>query len=115
MYYVYMLRCEDNSIYTGITVNIERRMKEHFDKDKKCAKYTATHQAKRLEAVWKTENKSLATKLEFQIKKLKKIQKEEIIVSKNLEKYLGKKVTVEKYTYQNFLGGFPYEKNSLKN
>lgn len=28
MYYIYMLRCKDNSIYTGITTDISRRMKE---------------------------------------------------------------------------------------
>ena len=31
MYYIYMLRCEDNSIYTGITKELKRRMKEHFE------------------------------------------------------------------------------------
>lgn len=48
MYYIYMLRCEDNSIYTGITTDINRRMKEHFSKNKKCAKYTLKHTAKKL-------------------------------------------------------------------
>ncbi len=32
MYYTYMLRCQDNSIYTGITTDLERRMKEHFSR-----------------------------------------------------------------------------------
>ena len=72
MYYIYMLRCKDNSIYTGITTDIARRMKEHFNKEKRCAKYTLTHSAKKLEALWVAENKSLASKLEFNIKKLKK-------------------------------------------
>lgn len=30
MYYTYMLRCTDDSIYTGITTDLERRMDEHF-------------------------------------------------------------------------------------
>lgn len=30
MYYIYMLRCKDDSIYTGITTDLDRRMKEHF-------------------------------------------------------------------------------------
>lgn len=34
MYYIYMLRCKDNSIYTGITTDIARRMKEHLTKRK---------------------------------------------------------------------------------
>ena len=76
MYYIYMLRCMDNSIYTGITTNIDRRMEEHFSKNEKCAKYTYTHSAKKLEAVWETKNKSLASKLEYHIKKLSKEKKE---------------------------------------
>ncbi len=32
MYYTYMLRCEDNSIYTGMTTDVERRMSEHSSK-----------------------------------------------------------------------------------
>ena len=58
----------DNSIYTGITTDIERRMQEHFSKDKKCAKYTSRHTAKKLECVWRTENRVLASKLEYHIK-----------------------------------------------
>ena len=76
-----MLRCKDNSIYTGITTDIARRMKEHFNKEKRCAKYTLTHSAKKLEALWVAENKSLASKLEFNIKKLKKQEKENLINS----------------------------------
>lgn len=99
MFYTYMLRCEDNSIYTGITVDVERRLKEHKEKGKKSAKYTAVHNAKKIEAVWESENKSLASKLEFNIKRLKKIDKEELILNKDLEKYLKDKIEVEKYRY----------------
>lgn len=99
MYYIYMLRCEDNSIYTGITSDIERRMQEHFSKDKKCAKYTATHNAKKLECVWETENRVLASKLEFHIKKgLNKSQKESLIKEpKLLNEFLGEKIESDKY------------------
>lgn len=103
MYYVYMLRCKDNTIYTGITVDIDRRMEEHFSKNEKCAKYTFTHTAKKLEAVWETQNKSLASKLEYNIKKLTKQKKEELIKTKNLEKvfYNSEKIDVEKYKIMN--------------
>ena len=99
MYYTYMLRCEDNSIYTGITSNVERRMEEHFSQNKKCAKYTATHQAKKLESVWESENRVLASKLEFHIKKnLTKQEKENLIKDSSLlEKLLGNKIEAEKY------------------
>ena len=99
MYYVYMLRCKDNSIYTGITVDINRRMKEHFSKNEKCAKYTLTHSAKRLEAVWRTDNKSLASKLEYAIKKLTKKQKENLAETKKLEEifFSNEKIDIDNY------------------
>lgn len=99
MYYTYMLRCEDNSIYTGITIDVERRLREHVEKSKKCAKYTATHQARKIEAVWESENKSLASKLEFYIKRMKKSEKENLIKGKDLNKYLGDKIEIEKYKF----------------
>lgn len=99
MYYTYMLRCENNSIYTGITTNVERRMQEHFNKDKKGAKYTKSHNPKRLECVWESENKVLASKLEYRIKTLTKAQKEELIRNKDLERYLAEKIECEKYQF----------------
>ena len=99
MFYTYMLRCKDNSIYTGITVDIKRRLKEHKEKGKKSAKYTAVHNAEKIEAVWKSENKSLASKLEFHIKRLKKAEKEDIIITKDLSKYLKDKIEIDKYKF----------------
>jgi len=102
VYYVYMLRCQDNSIYTGITTDIERRMKEHFEKSEKCAKYTMTHSAKKVENIWETENKSLASKLEYHIKRLTKMQKEELIENPNLiKKFLSEKVDYKMYHIYN--------------
>lgn len=107
MYYVYMLRCEDNSIYTGITTNIKRRMEEHFERNEKCAKYTKIHPAKKLERVWETENKVLASKLEYHIKTLSKGQKEELVKNVTLlQKFLSEKIDCSKY--------FPYIMSSLQ-
>lgn len=101
MYYVYILRCTNNSLYTGITTDVERRMREHFSKDKKCAKYTMTHTPKSLEGVWETENRALASKLEYHIKKsLDKAQKEKLIKNHRLEEVLSDKVESNKYIYK---------------
>ena len=101
MYYIYMLRCEDNSIYTGITTDINRRMDEHFKKDKRCAKYTLTHVAKKLENVWQAENRVLASKLEYQIKKLTKQQKEQLVLNHKLEEVLLEKIETDNYKFIN--------------
>lgn len=90
MYYTYMLRCKDNTIYTGITTDVKRRMMEHFSKNDKCAKYTRTHSAKRLEAVWQSESKAIASKLEFYIKRLSKEQKERLIADNALNIMMNK-------------------------
>lgn len=96
MYYIYMLRCEDNSIYTGITTNVEHRMKEHFTKING-AKYTKSHTPKKLEAVWQTENRAEACKLEYHIKRLSKIKKENLIGKNNLEEALGEIIDENQY------------------
>lgn len=99
MYYTYILRCKDNSLYTGITTDLERRLKEHKQKGEKTAKYTMTHSAIKMEMAWESENRVLASKLEFHIKKLKKQQKENLIKnSELLEKFLGYKIQTELYS-----------------
>ncbi len=96
MYYIYMLRCEDNSIYTGITTDVEHRMKEHFTKING-AKYTKSHTPKMLEAVWQTENRAEACKLEYHIKRLAKRKKENLITKDNLQEVLGEIVDCKQY------------------
>lgn len=99
MYYTYMLRCEDNSLYTGMTTDLERRMEEHFSQGEKCAKYTMRHKPQKLEIAWESENRVLASKLEFHIKKtLTKKQKEELVKNPdNLGEFLTEKVDVSNY------------------
>lgn len=66
-------------LYTGITTDISRRFSEHNGGTGKSAKYTRAHKVIALEALWETENRSLASKLEWNIKRLKREQKLRII------------------------------------
>lgn len=96
MYYVYILRCADDTLYTGIAADIERRMAEHFGRTERCAKYTRSHKAERLEAVWSAENRSYASKLEWRIKRQSREQKIKLIEGKaNIEEIIG---SAEKYS-----------------
>lgn len=99
MYYTYMLRCTDNSIYTGITTDLERRMNEHFSQNIKAAKYTKRHKAQKLEMAWSSENNVTAAKLEYHIKKrLNKKEKEELIENyKLLKKFSFDKIDSNNY------------------
>ncbi|MGL4254289.1 MAG: GIY-YIG nuclease family protein [Fusobacteriaceae bacterium] len=76
-WYLYIIRCEDNSLYTGITTDVERRFEQHFLK--KGAKYTKSHKAKKIEIVMEFKNRSEASKKEYFIKNLGKSRKEELI------------------------------------
>ena len=75
-YYVYLLRCIDGSLYAGITTDVERRFVEHASGGRLGAKYTKHHSPKEIAAVWQTENRSEASKLEWRLKHLTKVQKE---------------------------------------
>ncbi len=97
MYYTYMIRCADNSIYTGMTNDLEKRINEHISKSKNGAKYTKSHDAIKLEIAWKSKEKSLACKLEYQIKQLSKKQKEKLINGEKLSTYFKGKIDCRRY------------------
>ncbi len=86
-YYVYILKCADNTFYTGITTDIERRIKEHngIDKYKKGAKYTATRRPVKLIYSAKFKNRSTASKEEYRIKKLSRTEKKELVKENRIE------------------------------
>lgn len=70
---VYMLECSDGTIYTGITNNLEKRLKAH--NNKKGAKYTKTRCPVKLLKSFPVESKSAALKLEYKIKQLPRKEK----------------------------------------
>lgn len=76
-YFVYILRCSDNSLYTGITTNVARRFFEH--RLGKGAKYTKSKKVEKIELILGMYTKSVASKIEIKIKSLKKSEKENII------------------------------------
>lgn len=97
MYYVYILRCEDNSLYTGITTDVKRRFAEHQEDKVKGAKYTKSHKPTGIAAVWEVGGKSDASKLEYRIKRLPKAEKEKLILNKaELSQICGIEITVAK-------------------
>lgn len=80
-YSVYIVRCEDGSLYTGITTDVERRLAEHMGQGSKAARYTRTHKVVKLEAAWPAGDRAAACALEYRIKRLSHAQKEELISS----------------------------------
>ena len=79
MYYIYIVRCQDDTYYTGFTNNIEKRIRAH--NEKKGAKYTRGRTPVKLIYYEEFESKTEALKREYEVKKLSRKQKE-LLVSK---------------------------------
>lgn len=76
-YYVYILRCSDNTLYTGYTVDLVNRLSKH--NLGLASKYTRVRLPVEMVYFEELESKSLAMKREIQIKKFKKPEKENLI------------------------------------
>lgn len=72
-WYVYMLRCSDATLYTGITTDVERRLEEH--NGIKAAKYTRARQPVTLLFSKKAKTRSAALIEEARLKKLSRVEK----------------------------------------
>lgn len=81
-YYVYILRCEDDSLYTGMTTDLERRFAEHCGSDGRGAKYTRSHRPVSLERAWACPDKNSALSLEYRIKRLSRAQKNALLLGR---------------------------------
>lgn len=77
MAYTYILQCADGTLYTGWTVNLEKRLAAHNEGTG--AKYTRCRLPVSLVYFEEQDNQSTAQKREAHIKKLRKCQKEALI------------------------------------
>lgn len=80
IWYLYILRCKDGSLYTGITTDVEKRLEAH--RGGHGAKYTRSRGP--LELVYREEcgSHSDALKREWEVKQLKRCQKQQLIGEK---------------------------------
>lgn len=76
-HYVYVLRCADDTLYTGYTTDPDRRVAEHNDGDG--AKYTRGRTPVELVHLEVYESRSTAQSREYEIKSLSREQKESLI------------------------------------
>jgi putative endonuclease len=73
MYFVYILKCKDQSLYTGITTDLARRFAEH--KNGTASHYTSAKGALKMVYSEKRRNRSSASKREAEIKKWSRTKK----------------------------------------
>jgi len=79
IWYLYVVRCGDDTLYTGITTDLKRRLNEH-NTSKRGAKYTKTRRPINLVYYELHQSRSNAQKAEHKFKKLTRQQKEKIII-----------------------------------
>ncbi|TRX53962.1 GIY-YIG nuclease family protein [Thalassomonas sp. M1454] len=82
-WFVYILRCADDTLYTGVTVDVTRRMKEHNEGGVKSAKYTRHRRPITLMYQESCQDRSTACKREAAIKKLSRAAKLKLIATTN--------------------------------
>jgi putative endonuclease len=71
--YVYLLRCRDDSLYCGWTVDVEKRLAAHATG--KASRYTSRRLPVKLAASWEMETAGAARRMEWRIKQLTRTQK----------------------------------------
>ncbi|MDR3409837.1 MAG: GIY-YIG nuclease family protein [Formivibrio sp.] len=76
-WFLYLIECQDGSLYTGITVNVEARFATHASG--KGARYTRAHPPLRLLVSIPYPDRSSASKAEYQIKQLSPARKREFV------------------------------------
>lgn len=83
---VYLLRCSDNSLYTGITRDLNRRINEHNNNDRLASAYTRARRPVTLVYQESQTDRSSASKREAEIKKFTKQEKEKLVKKKHGKK-----------------------------
>lgn len=77
MWTVYILQCEDDTLYCGITTDLDRRTKEHNQKTG--AKYTRSRTPVEVVYVEKVADQGAALRREYAIKQMSRAEKEALI------------------------------------
>jgi len=79
MWFVYMVRCADDTLYTGIAKDVARRVEEHNSDNALGANYTRARRPVALVYTQEVQSRSAAAKREYEIKQLTRSGKDELL------------------------------------
>ena len=82
IWFVYMVHCSDGTLYTGITNDLEKRIRAH-NSGREGARYTRSRRPVKLVYSKEVESKSAAASLEYKIKRLPRSKKDQIVSKKD--------------------------------
>jgi len=91
-WYLYLIRCRDGSLYTGITTDVARRFAEHRGQGASGAKYLKGRGPLELVLRKKVGGRSLALRVERKVKKLPKAKKEKLLKGRKYLEEIIKKI-----------------------
>ncbi len=78
-WYVYIVKCSDNTLYTGITTDLDRRLDEHNNDERLAAAYTRCRRPVTLVYTEKQDSRSAASKREYRIRRMTRARKQTLI------------------------------------
>ena len=81
-WFLYLIRCRNGRLYTGITTDVERRFEEHNSGDKKGSKYLRGKAPLKLVMKKRIGDRSMELRVEAKVKKLPKPKKELLVDGK---------------------------------
>ena len=81
-WYLYLIRCRDDTLYTGISTDVDRRFAQHQSEGHAGSRYLKGRGPLSLVFQEKLDSKSLALRLELRVKRMSKARKEKLIMSK---------------------------------
>ena len=91
-WHLYLVRCQDGSLYTGVTTNVARRFAQHQENRGAGAKYLRGRRPLMLVFQRELGSRSLALGVESKVKRLSKARKEELIRTKRCIEVIIKQV-----------------------
>jgi putative endonuclease len=84
-WHLYVIRTADDTLYTGITTDVDRRFEEHRSRGCRSAKYFLAHPPQTIVLAARIGERSLALKVEYRFKRLPCARKEKIVKTGKLK------------------------------
>lgn len=86
-FYTYIVECSDGTLYTGVALDIQKRIKQHNGELKGGAKYTSPRRPVVLKYLEQHDDRTIATQREYQLKQLTRKEKQQLIANINLSQF----------------------------
>jgi putative endonuclease len=83
-WFIYIVRCRDGALYTGIATDVSRRLAEHQGAEGKGAKYLRGRGPLQVVLTKSAPSRGAALRLESRIKRLRRERKEELVARPSL-------------------------------